>query len=246
MGPTVVPASQWRRQTWQPLPSIRTPAAEMWLHHSGPRQSKKFQTLVGNERYHVVTLGWRALGYSFAVNVGERDGKFGRIYEGRGWGRQGGHTAGRNTVSHGILLVGDWSVATPVERAAAVESVLWLVEDGAARGLTVRTVSGGHRDAPGASTLCPGAAGMHVVAEVRRRLSEPSDVSVEDLESDVKLVHIDRRGGVAYVADVKAKTLWPLSARWQAEAVTGDEDWARNTVVVSRREVVSSGWTIAG
>ena len=172
-GPRIHPASSWRRQQWRPLAAIgRTP--RNWLHHSGGG-AKNLNTLLGNESYHVGTLGWRALGYSWAVNVGRVRNGFADVYEGRGWGKAGGHTAGDNHASHGILLVGDWTTATATEVDAAAKSVAWLIDDGARRGFTARVLSGGHRDAPGASTACPGTAGMQVLARARQLLATIED-----------------------------------------------------------------------
>lgn len=64
------------------------------------------------------------------------------------------------------------------------------------------------------------------------------------LEDNVKLVQLDRRGGAAYFADPTTKTLHPLSARWQADAITGKDDWHTEVVVVPRADVGRAGWTI--
>lgn len=171
-APVVVPRNQWIRQTWKPIARIPTPTRENWVHHSGPG-TKNFATLLGNERYHVVTLGWRGLGYSWAITANRIDRGFARIYESRGWGVQGGHTRGRNTLSHGFLLVGDWTAATRAEIEAAAKSLAWLIDDGARRGFTTRSITGGHRQAPGAATTCPGTAGMAVVRRGRELLAAP-------------------------------------------------------------------------
>ena len=60
----------------------------------------------------------------------------------------------------------------------------------------------------------------------------------------MKLVHLDSRGGTAYVADWRSRRLVPLTARWQAEAITGDSDWHTDTVVVPRKDVEASGWVV--
>lgn len=136
------------------------------MHH-GAAGTPDLATLRSYEHYHVVTLGWRALGYSWAI-VGD-----GTIYEGRGWFAEGGHTSGRNRISHAVLLVGDWTrgrVPDPM-----VESLAWLTREGARVGALVRPqISGGHRDAPGQSTTCPGAGGMDAIERARRLLTQPA------------------------------------------------------------------------
>lgn len=165
MAPTVVPAGEWRRQTWRPVPRIN-PTLEWWVHH-GAAGTPDLATLRSYERYHVSTLGWRAPGYNWAI-TGD-----GTVYELRGWFAEGAHTSGRNRVSHAVLLVGDWTRGRVPD--AMVESLAWLTREGARVGALVRPqISGGHRDAPGQSTTCPGAAGMDAIDRARRLLAQPA------------------------------------------------------------------------
>lgn len=185
MPPVVVPAGQWRRQTWQSLPAMPLPIRELWAHHSGGG-TKTFATLLGNERYHVRTLGWRALGYNFAIVATRVDSGFGRIFVGRDWPAVGGHTSGRNTVSVGVLLVGGWATATRAEVEAAARSLAWLAREGARRGVLVEAVvSGGHRQAPGQQTSCPETAGLEVVARARQLLDTNPAPSEEDIVASI-------------------------------------------------------------
>lgn len=68
--------------------------------------------------------------------------------------------------------------------------------------------------------------------------------SIEEAAEEMKLIHLDKRGGTAYVPDVATKTLYPLTARWQADAITGRDDWHIDTVVVPRADVGRAGWRI--
>ena len=196
--PIVVPASQWRHQSWRQLLRISRPTPENWGHHSGSRQSKTFATMLGNERYHVRTLGWRAPAYSFAYTTDRIDNGFARIFVMRDWGNMGGHTKGRNGISHGHLFAGTWDRATPEEIEAVARSVAWNIDDGAKRGFTDRTMTGGHRQAPGAATTCPGDAGMQVVARVQQLLAMdkfPWETEEEDdmtPEQDARLKTIEQ------------------------------------------------------
>ncbi|MGW0391890.1 peptidoglycan recognition protein family protein [Streptomyces sp. NPDC003042] len=123
-------------------------------------------------RYHVVSSGWRDLGYNFAVD------KCGTVYEGRAGGVAkavlGAHTMGFNTDSMGIAVIGSYSSTPPP--AAAVSAVARLtawklglfganprgkttLKSGGgnlyAKGRNVRlNVISGHRD--GFATECPG------------------------------------------------------------------------------------------
>jgi hypothetical protein len=94
------------------------------------------------------TRGWNDIAYSFLIN------HEGTIYEGRGAGIAGGHTAGHNTVSHAICLLGNYDNATPT--VAAMRSIVDLARYGHVEGWWREGFTGGHRDASGASTSCPG------------------------------------------------------------------------------------------
>lgn len=123
-------------------------------------------------RYHVVSSGWRDIGYNFLVD------KCGNLYEGRAGGVakavMGAHTLGFNTNSMGIAVLGSYGTTKPA--AAAVDAVAqltawklglyranpngktYLTSGGGnlyAKGKKVRlNVISGHRD--GFATECPG------------------------------------------------------------------------------------------
>nr|WP_234046676.1 peptidoglycan recognition protein [Streptomyces adelaidensis] len=123
-------------------------------------------------RYHVVSSGWRDVGYNFLVD------KCGNIYEGRAGGVakpvMGAHTLGFNTNSMGIAVLGSFTSVEPPD--AAVEAIAqltawklglyranpngktYLTSGGGnlyRKGKKVRlNVISGHRD--GFATECPG------------------------------------------------------------------------------------------
>lgn len=122
------------------------PTPELWIHHTadenhGPAGVRAIQ------RYHMDVKGWDDIAYSFLV---DDDGS---IYEGRGFGVAGGHTAGHNNHSHAICFMGNFQNRQPT--AAAMEAARWLFHEGRRLGKW-KVISGGHRDAEGASTACPG------------------------------------------------------------------------------------------
>lgn len=125
-------------------------------------------------RYHVVSSGWRDIGYNFLVD------KCGNIYEGRAGGVakavMGAHTLGFNTNSMGIAVIGSFGTTKPpaVAVAGIAQLTAWklglyganpkgktyLTSGGGnlyAKGKKVRLhVISGHRD--GFATECPGGA----------------------------------------------------------------------------------------
>lgn len=70
-------------------------------------------------RYHVVSSGWRDIGYNFLID------KCGNIYEGRAGGVDkpvmGAHTLGFNTNSTGIAVIGTYTSTAP--SAASVDAI---------------------------------------------------------------------------------------------------------------------------
>ncbi|CAF4574071.1 unnamed protein product, partial [Rotaria sp. Silwood2] len=68
---------------------------------------------------HQIDRGWVDIGYHFLV------GENGKVYEGRGWDRQGAHAPEWNDDAYGICIIGDFRTASPNEKALnAVDS--WL------------------------------------------------------------------------------------------------------------------------
>ncbi|MEU0271816.1 peptidoglycan recognition protein [Streptomyces sp. NPDC006307] len=147
-----------------------------FLHHSATGNNYSCaeapSVLRSIYRYHVVSSGWRDIGYNFAVD------KCGNIYEGRAGGVakpvMGAHTLGFNSNSMGIAVLGTYSSSTPP--AASVTAVARLtawklgLHGKDPRGKATLTSGGGnlypkgtkvklnvisgHRD--GFSTDCPG------------------------------------------------------------------------------------------
>jgi hypothetical protein len=123
-------------------------------------------------RYHVVSSGWRDIGYNFLID------KCGNIYEGRAGGVDkpvmGAHTLGFNSNSTGIAVLGTYTSTAPstasVDAIAALTAwklglsgmdprgKTYLVSGGGnlyPKGVNARlNVISGHRD--GFATECPG------------------------------------------------------------------------------------------
>lgn len=147
-----------------------------FVHHTasgnGYRCAQAPSVIRGIYRYHVVSMGWRDIGYNFLVD------KCGNIYEGRAGGVakpvMGAHTLGFNTNSMGIAVLGSYGTTKP--SAASVTAIARLaawklglhgvnprgktyLKSGGGnlyrKGKNVRlNVISGHRD--GFATECPG------------------------------------------------------------------------------------------
>ena len=102
------------------------------------------------EAFHVgPSRGWDGIAYSFLIAPS------GRIFEGRGWGRSGAHTEGRNSIAAGICFLGhgDKWPATDAQWA----STRWLIGEGIRLGkLQRRPKITGHKDYSQKGKTCPG------------------------------------------------------------------------------------------
>ncbi|GKQ33759.1 hypothetical protein ALMP_03100 [Streptomyces sp. A012304] len=147
-----------------------------FVHHTASGNNYKCaqapSVIRGIYRYHVVSMGWRDIGYNFLVD------KCGNIYEGRAGGVTkpvlGAHTLGFNSNSMGIAVLGTYTKTKPP--AATVTAIARLtawklglfganpsgktyLKSGGGnlyrKGKNVRlNVISGHRD--GFATECPG------------------------------------------------------------------------------------------
>ncbi|XP_035232035.1 peptidoglycan-recognition protein 1-like isoform X4 [Stegodyphus dumicola] len=59
------------------------------------------------QNFHMDMKGWSDISYTFVI------GGDGRVYEGVGWTRQGIHTYGWNSKSHGIAFIGNYMNVEP-------------------------------------------------------------------------------------------------------------------------------------
>lgn len=116
-------------------------------HLFGKAHSSCLSQVRGWEAYHR-SKGWNSIGYNLLVCV------HARVIEGRGVDYRGAHSGSTddNAATYGVqFMVGTGDTVTPAmfDRAIVLERGLWEHS-----GHTL--FSAGHRDAPGASTECPG------------------------------------------------------------------------------------------
>lgn len=99
------------------------------------------------QNFHMDSRGWSDIAYSFVIDPVDLT-----IYEARGAGVLGGHTFGRNSISHAICIMGNFDREQPTP--ALIDRIAELVAYGHARGWWPKQLTGGHRDVR--STSCPG------------------------------------------------------------------------------------------
>lgn len=174
----IISRTRWGARYDRGFRAAPLPASEVWLHHSvtlapdlqwvdadkdgvEDDEERAMRTLeqIGEDRFG------GGISYTFAVMPS------GRVYEGHGVDRQGAHTGGRNDISRAIVLVGNYDTHRPT--AAQIASVAALLREGHGRGWWKRPVlNGGHRQAPGASTACPGRYGMAAIAPINQKAQQ--------------------------------------------------------------------------
>ena len=141
----IITRAQWGAKVTPPN-KMPLPAREVWLHHSVTAVSSDAAADVrAIERIGIQRFGH--ISYSYLVHPS------GVVLEGAGL-QVGAHTAGRNSSSFGVCLIGDYTRRdpTPAQVDAVRQVIARLVETGSLRPGTYPT--GGHRDLK--QTACPG------------------------------------------------------------------------------------------
>lgn len=143
----IITRAQWGARAPKRTPvGISEPTPDLWIHHTAD-ELHGASGVRAAQAFHMDSRGWSDIGYSFLVDDD------GLVYEGRGFGIAGGHTEGHNFTSHAISFMGNFDNRRPTP--AALTAGAELVRLGATGGHW-RGITGGHRDASGASTACPG------------------------------------------------------------------------------------------
>jgi N-acetylmuramoyl-L-alanine amidase len=174
------------------------------------------------QEFHMDVRGWSDIAYSFLIN------HEGDIYQGRGPGVAGGHTAGQNTVSHAICLLGNFDQVQPTQ--AALDATVELARHGFERGWWSQTFTGGHRDAPGANTSCPGATLYALLPDINQQVEEDMPLSDDDVQRVATAA-----GGAAAAAVYAAKFGVPEPDGTQSQASLKFDRTYRNTQTIIAR-----------
>lgn len=163
----IIPRREWGACYSAGFGPAPLPARGVYLHHSVTKAPPVTATLAQDIAAvrQLEAIGQSRFGggisYTFAICPS------GRIFEGHGINRQGAHTKGMNDAYRAIVLVGNYDTAKPTTQQ--VSAVQWLLAEGARmRWWTRATLTGGHQQAPGAQTACPGRYGMAAIPAMNR------------------------------------------------------------------------------
>lgn len=169
------------------------PVSETWLHHSvtiAPDLLPPFdddyaaiRTLenIGESRFG------GGISYTYAITP------VGLVFEGHSAHRSGAHTLNRNDFAVAICWVGRYDTLKPTE--AMILATAWLlVQLKRANVIREAKLNGGHGQAPGQSTDCPGQFGRASIARINTLaaayergeldLGDDDNVEVDDVSAD--------------------------------------------------------------
>lgn len=184
MAYRIIPRSEWGARYPDGFRPAPLPAGEVWLHHSVTAQGSG--SLAGDKAAvrTLETIGQQRFGggisYTWPVT------RSGRIFTGHSPGRQGAHTGGRNDIARAICLIGNYDTSVPT--SPQLDAVAWLLGEAKRRGwIKHARLNGGHRDAPGAATICPGRHAWALISEINRRAAGGAGGGGGDMLSDADL-----------------------------------------------------------
>lgn len=225
----IITRSTWGARFARGFAQAPLPAREVWLHHTAMRPPAAGATLAidASECRVIEQVGQTRFGggisYTFVVMPS------GRVLEGHGIDRRGAHTGGRNSIARAIVLHGDYSTSPPTsaQQAAVVELLRW----GKAQGWWPGYLAGGHRDAPGASTACPGNAAHALIPHLNQLATASGSTAgrpaggssmngAPELDATERKILNDIATGVAAM-----KPGWVLDARSDNCRSDGDDEF---------------------
>ncbi len=153
---TLYNRGDWGARGWRDYVPQRL-EGEAFLHHTTDRLAEHVDTLPEQiaacraiQRYHMDMKGWDDIAYHFIVFQPYGDRQYARIFEGRPTTHVPAAQQGHNVGTLAIVVYGNFDHDDSVKRNTrhAIETLL-------SRYPQLKKL-GGHRDAPGQSTECPG------------------------------------------------------------------------------------------
>lgn len=179
----IISRAEWGARPPRYRYRIPTPTAEHWLHHAAGSKlpgddrisDADLRRIRAIQDYHLDVRRWSDIAYSFLMDPD------GNVFEGRGAGMAGGHTKGRNTVSHALCVMGNYD--TQSVDSDLIPRIVQFVRFAHSQGWTPQVFTGGHRDAPDAETSCPGRNLYSKIPEINRFVLEDVMPSPKDWDA---------------------------------------------------------------
>lgn len=169
--------SQWGARPPKSRRSI-SDTNKIYVHHSVTAGTGGAQEVRQIQTFHMDGRGWADIAYNWLV---DDDGV---IYEGRGWNVAGGATKGENTTSIAVCYLGNADDQDPTDAAKAGINTVIAQATADMGKQDVR----GHRNAPGASTVCPGRHLMQWLVNGRPDGTDEEDMDWRDETAFIMMV----------------------------------------------------------
>jgi peptidoglycan recognition protein len=177
------------RAQWGAKPPLREPyrppdpATEVFLHHTagahqGAAGMRSMQTYHQSADPSRDKEPWNDIAYNFVVDPHDF-----KVYEGRGWGVAPGAQKGHNVGTLAICVMGDFRSKIPSQ--GVLDVIANLIVYGHDLGHIPLVLTGGHRDAPGQSTSCPGQ-NLYSKIPAIRQLLEDDMPSIEEIRQAIR------------------------------------------------------------
>jgi hypothetical protein len=236
--PQIVPRFGWAanesivRAKPQIAPTLRFALVHHTVNTNSYSRAQAPAIIRGIQTYHVKGNGWNDIGYNFLID------RYGTVYEGRGGGIDrnviGAHSAGFNTGSVGVALVGTYSSTGPTvaQKQALVELLAWRLDVAhvdplslaAVRSLgnskfpsgapvTLRAISG-HRDTY--FTSCPGTRLYGQLGSIAASVSQTGLPKIYE-----PAVSGDPTEGVRFAARLSSPAPWTVTVADAKGAIAG-------------------------
>lgn len=192
--PSLVTRNQWGARQPEDNPiAMPTPSKRLWLHHTATDRWHGKEGMRDCQNFHMNVRNYNDIAYSFLVDTD------GLIYVGRGAGVVGAHTEGDNSHSHAICAMGNFNSTHPTSKL--IVAIASLVQFGHAYHWWPKELTGGHRDAPGANTECPGDLLYSMIPEINQ-LALGDDLLTPEEHDWLGRIHHEVAAG-----DTSAKTV---------------------------------------
>lgn len=151
---TIVKRSSWGAPATPNAKALTSPVKYIFIHHTDGKTcssttscSSIVKGIYVDHTKNRKPKPFDDIGYSYLI------GGDGKVYEGRGWGKEGAHTYGWNKLGYGISFIGKYASSLPssVMQEAAKNLILCGISKN-----EIQSDYGlyGHRD--GSCTECPG------------------------------------------------------------------------------------------
>lgn len=201
----IITRAQWgAKPPLRPLIPQATPA-EAYLHHTVGYGAGGAAYMRQMQDQHQAK-GWRDIAYNFVL-----DPHTGDWYEGQGALKVPAAQHGHNAGTIAVCVMGNWHPEPPPP--ATTNHLVAFMRHAHANGWSPRLLTGGHRDAPGSETTCPGNYLHALIPTINARLEEPmipDHLDVQTLTAD----HIFERGARDGVdSTFEADWEWMLAQR---------------------------------